>query len=127
MSGKKFGPVIAVILLFTACSRPETPAPPPAPPPIGDAARGKQLATQQGCNVCHIVPGIEGAQGSLGPTLAGVASRPKISNGVVTNTPENLAKLIENPQALNPESTMPALGISTADSRDIAAFLLTLK
>lgn len=118
----------AFLFLALACARPEAPAPPPAaPPPIGDAVRGKQLAAQYGCNVCHIVPGVEGAQGSLAPSLAGVASRPKISNDTVANTPENLAKYIESPGSLNPDSTMPALGVTTAESRDIAAFLGTLK
>jgi cytochrome c2 len=120
----------AVLLLAAlACSRaePAPPAAPPAPPPIGDAARGKMLIGQHGCNVCHVTPGVEGAQGALGPSLAGVASRATISNGAVKNTPENLAKYVENPGALNPDSTMPALGIPTADAKDIAAYLLTLK
>ena len=122
--------LFVIAFLALACARPEAPAPPPkpaAPPPIGNAARGKELVGQQGCNVCHAVPGIEGAQGSLAPSLAGVATRPKISENTVVNTPENLAKYVENPQALNPNSAMPALGIPTADAKDIAAFLLTLK
>ena len=122
--------LFVVLFLAIACARPETPAPPPkpaAPPPIGNAVRGKQLVEQYGCNVCHTVPGIEGAQGSLGPSLAGVAVRKKISNDTVVNTPENLAKYVENPPALNPDSTMPALGIPTAEAKDIAAFLLKLK
>lgn len=122
--------LIVVAFLAFACARPETPAPPPKPappPPIGNAVRGKQLAEQYGCTVCHAVPGIEGPQGALGPSLAGVAARPKISNDVVVNTPENLAKYIEDPAMLNPDSTMPALGMPAADAKDLAAFVLTLK
>lgn len=121
---------ILLIFLTVACARPESPAPPPkpaAPPPIGDAARGKQLAKQLGCNVCHVIPGIEGAQGSIGPSLAGVGARPKISEEKVVNTPENLAKYIVDPAAMNPDSAMPPLGISIADAKDLAAFMLTLK
>lgn len=119
--------LLVCALVPTACSRPESPQPAAPPPAIGDAARGKLLAGQYGCNVCHVTPGVEGPQGSLGPSLAGVASRPTISDGVVQNTPENLAKYIENPRSLNPDSTMPALGMAATDARDIAAFLLTMK
>jgi cytochrome c2 len=125
--------LIVLLLAALSCSRTEAPAPaapattPPAPPSIGNAAHGKQLIAQYGCNVCHAIPGTEGPQGALGPTLAGLATRPAISNGVVPNTPENLAKYVENPPALNPQSSMPALGISPPESKDIAAFLVTLK
>ena len=100
----------------------------PAPaPPIGNADHGKALAAQYGCNVCHTVPGVEGPQGSLGPSLAGVASRPRISLGKVQNTPENLVKYLQDPAAMYPQSSMPPIGLTDADAKDIAAYLLTLK
>ena len=117
--------LLFLLTLTLACNRAETPAPPSAPP--GDAARGKQLMTQYACNVCHIVPGIEGAQGRLGPALAGVASRPAISNGVVRNTPANLRQFIRNPASLNPQSSMPPIGMTEAEAQDITAFLWTLR
>ena len=115
--------------LVVACNRGETaaPAPPPAPPPIGDASRGPMLAAQYGCNVCHIIPGVAGPQGSLGPSLQGLASRPGFSQGAVQNTPENLVKFIQDPPSLNPQSSMPPSGVSEADAKDLAAYLLTLK
>ena len=121
--------VVLLLLLTVACNRAESPkaAATTAPPPIGNAERGKLLAAQYGCNVCHIVPGVEGPQGTLGPSLEGVASRPAISYNAVQNTPDNLVKYIQNPPAMNPQSTMPALGIVDADVKDIAAYLLTLK
>ena len=97
------------------------------PAPIGNAARGSQLAAQYGCNVCHIIPGVEGPQGSLGPSVQGLGSRPAISMGAVQNTPANLAQFIQNPAALNPQSSMPPSGASEADAKELAAFLLTLK
>lgn len=117
-------------LVAAACARSESPQPaaaPPPPSPFADAARGKTLAGQYGCNVCHITPGLEGPQGVLGPSLEGLGTRPKIADGTVDNTPENLAKYIESPRTLYPDGTMPALGMSTDEARDIAAFLLTLK
>ena len=122
---------LSLLLLLTAvaCNRDEaskaiTPAP---AAPIGNAERGRALLAQYGCNVCHIVPGVEGPQGSLGPSLAGVASRPAISFGVVQNTPENLVKYIMEPASLNPQSSMPPVGLTEVDAKDIAAYLITLK
>lgn len=118
-----------LIFLLVACNRGERPAatatgvPPPATP---DPARGKELLTRYGCNVCHVIPGIPGG-GALGPSLAGVGSRPTISFGVVANDPANLARYVQEPAALNPQTGMPALGVSTADANDIAAYLMTLK
>jgi cytochrome c2 len=83
--------------------------------------------TQYGCNVCHAIPGVEGAQGSLGPSLAGVASRPEISFGTVENTPANLAQFIQNPASLNPQSSMPPLALAGNDAQDITAYLMTLR
>jgi cytochrome c2 len=118
-----------LLLLALACNRDEAAksATPPPAPPTGNAERGKMLAAQYGCNVCHVVPGVEGPQGSLGPSLAGIASRPAISFGAVRNTPENLAKFIQEPASLNPQSSMPPIGLTEPDAKDIAAFLLTLK
>ena len=119
---------LPILLVTIALSCRETPAaqqPPPAA--SGDAARGKQLVAQYACNVCHVVPGTQGPQGSLGPSLAGVASRPSISNGTVENTPDHLRQFLQSPASLNPQSSMPPIGMPDADARDLAAFLLTLR
>ena len=109
---------LLLILLFIACAKPEQKV---------DVERGRQLIGQYSCNVCHAIPGIQGPQGSIGPTLEGVASRPVISGGRVQNTPANLAKFVQNPLALNPVSNMPPLDISDADAEEIARYLGTLK
>ncbi len=118
--------LLVVLFLITtfafACKRGET-----AAPPMGDVGRGKQLMAQYACTACHVVPGTQGLQGRLGPSLAGVASRPAISNGTVPNTPENLRRFIVNPAALNPRSSMPPIAIPDADAKDITAFLRTLR
>lgn len=119
---------LLLLTLAVACNRAEAPAPPPPPPPIaGDAVRGKQLIAQYACNVCHVVPGTQGPQGALGPSLAGLASRPVISEGTVQNTPANLRQFIQNPSSLNPQTSMPPIGLPDADAQDLAAFLLTLR
>jgi cytochrome c2 len=123
--------LILLILLLAACQRAETPQPPSsAPPPpasAGNTESGKQLIARYGCGVCHVIPGVEGAEGMLGPSLEGVASRPAISEGAVQNTPANLAKYIQSPGSLNPQSRMPPMGVNADEAQDITAFLLTLK
>ena len=121
---------LLLVLSVVACNRDEAAkslATPTPAAPIGNAARGKELVAQYGCNVCHAVPGIDGPQGALGPSLAGVASRPTISLGKVQNTPENLVKYVQEPASLNPQSSMPPIGLTEADAKDVAAYLLTLK
>ena len=122
--------IALALILLAACNRAEKPAatssaaPPPAP---GDVARGKGLITQYGCTVCHAVPGTSGPQGSLAPSLAGLASRPTFANETTPTNFDNLARYIVQPAAVNPQTSMPPMGVTDADARDLAAFLLTLK
>ena len=122
--------ILLVLALAQACNRDEAAKPMAKPAeavPIGNEERGKALTAQYGCNVCHAVPGTEGPQGALGPSLAGVASRPTLSFGTVQNTPENLVKYIQDPPSMNPQSSMPPIGLTDVDAKDIAAYVLTLK
>jgi cytochrome c len=117
-----------VLLLLAACNRGEAAKTGrDVAPPAASASRGPALAAQYGCNVCHIIPGVDGPQGSLGPSLQGLASRPMISEGTVQNTPDNLVKFIQNPAALNPQSSMPPMAMPETDAQELAAFLRTLK
>ena len=62
----------------------------------------------------------------VGPPLAHIGSRTSIG-GRFPNTAETMARWLQNPQAMAPESAMPNLGVSASDSRDIAAYLETLR
>ncbi|HLZ27910.1 MAG TPA: cytochrome c oxidase subunit II [Chloroflexota bacterium] len=100
----------------------------PAAAPGGNAGAGAALMAQKGCGGCHTVPGVPGATGSVGPNLAGVASRTRIAGGVVANNgPDDLKKWIMNPSALKPGTAMPTLGLSDDEATTIVAFLETLK
>jgi cytochrome c len=114
-------------MFFAACSRPETPQPAAPPPPSPKVEQGKQVAIRYGCGVCHIIPGLPEATGVLGPSLAGVASRPAISEGVVQNTPANLTQYILKPGSMNPQSRMPPMGLNNEEAEAVTAFLLTLE
>ena len=118
-----------LLLFLIACNR-EAPAPQtPAATPGATASveEGQQLVTRYGCGVCHVIPGVGTAQGQLGPSLAGIASRPTISFGTVENTPANLAQFIQDPASKNPQTSMPPMAITNAEADAIAAFLMTLK
>jgi cytochrome c1 len=102
--------------------------PQPAAASPADIAAGQQLITQKGCGGCHTVPGVAGANGTVGPNLGGVGSRPTIAGGVVPhNGPDDLKRWILDPPALKPGTAMPKLGLSDEEATRIAAFLETLK
>ena len=113
--------LLIVALLLAACKRQETPA-----VPAGDANRGKQLMTQYGCTSCHIIPGVAGPRGMVGPPLEHMAARQFIA-GKFRNTPQTMSQWLQNPQSLDPLNAMPNLGVTPNDARDMAAFLSTLQ
>jgi cytochrome c len=92
----------------------------------GNPDRGKQIIQGYGCGACHIIPGIRSARGLVGPPL-NMYSRRTIVAGELPNTPENLARWIEHPRALEPRTAMPDLGLTLDQSYDVAAYLYTLR
>lgn len=95
------------------------------PAAIGSIDRGEQHILNYGCGACHTIPGISGADNLVGPPLTSFSRRSYVA-GVLPNTPENLIAWIQNPHAVQPDTVMPNLGVSEADARDIAAYLLSL-
>ena len=92
----------------------------------GEPGRGKQVIRQYGCASCHTIPGIPGANALVGPSLEQIASRMYIA-GVLSNTPENMLRWLQNPPAVDPLTAMPNLGVTEADARDMAGYLYTLR
>jgi cytochrome c1 len=92
----------------------------------GVPARGREKIRRYGCASCHTIPGVTGADALVGPPLTRIASRTYIA-GVMTNTPDNMVRWIQNPRGVDPLTAMPNLGVSDADARDIAGYLYTLK
>jgi cytochrome c len=92
----------------------------------GNAERGRDLVAAKGCISCHVIPGVRGADGNVGPSLDRIATRIYIA-GVRPNTPENMIRWINDPPAVDPLTAMPDLHLNDADIRDIAAFLYTLR
>ncbi|HEU5276513.1 MAG TPA: c-type cytochrome [Xanthobacteraceae bacterium] len=92
----------------------------------GDPNRGATLIRQSGCGACHEIPGIEGADGLVGPPLNRIASRIYIA-GVLRNTPASMTAWLRDPQAIVPGNAMPNVGLTEKDARDVAAYLFTLR
>ncbi|MFN0071361.1 MAG: c-type cytochrome [Chloroflexota bacterium] len=92
----------------------------------GDAQQGRKLLIEKGCGACHTARGVPEATGSIGPTLTGMASKPRIAD-TLPYSPENLKRWIINPPAVKPGTAMPPLGLSDKDADDLVTFLDTLK
>ncbi|WP_346535432.1 c-type cytochrome [Micromonospora sp. DPT] len=112
-------PVVAV----TACA--STAPPPPPESRNGRPDRGAELITRYGCGSCHTIPGINRADGLVGPPLTRFGARSYVA-GQLPNNADNLQRWISDPQAVEPGTAMPNLGVTAIDAQDIAAYLYTL-
>jgi cytochrome c len=111
--------------LLAACSRPA-----PADAPGGhlsgaDPERGRRIMSHYQCGSCHVIPQVPAANGRVGPSLEKYSARSYIA-GRLPNAPHTLARWIESPASLVPATTMPDMGASAVDARDMAAYLMTL-
>lgn len=113
--------IVLIVVAMAACHSPERTL-----VVGGDPGRGKQDVRAMGCGACHSIDGLAGANGEVGPPLTGVGRR-SILAGEVPNTPANMVRWLENPQAIEPNTAMPNLGIQPQSARDIAAYLYTLR
>ena len=86
--------------------------------------QGRIALQHYSCTACHTVPGIAGSEPQVGPPLAGLASR-RLLAGRLANTEDNLVRWIRDPQSIDPETAMPAMGVSERDALDISAYLLS--
>jgi cytochrome c len=98
------------------------------PPEVrtGDPNEGRRLIADYGCGSCHNIPGVRGANSLVAPPLDRFSRRSFIG-GQLANSPDNLARWIQNPQRIEPGTAMPNLGVSRRESQDIAAYLFSLR
>ena len=98
----------------------------PATSPVTEAAvAGRRQFESQACINCHAVAGTP-ANGRFGPDLTHLMSRKTIASGATSNTPENLAQWIDNPDHFKTGSLMPSMHLSQAQVEQITAYLTTL-
>ncbi|ODA66765.1 Cytochrome c oxidase subunit 2 precursor [Methyloligella halotolerans] len=90
------------------------------------AQRGADLIAEVGCGSCHTIPGIQGANGLVGPPLDQMARRIYIA-GKLRNSPDNMVRWILNPQKVSPGNAMPDMGLTESQAEDITAYLATLE
>lgn len=115
--------ILPGLALLAACERD---LPPQHRIPGADVARGRALVAEVGCGACHVVPGVAGPAGAVGPPLDDFGRRALIA-GIAPNRPDTLVRWLMDPPSLSPGTAMPALGLSEAQARDVAAFLYTLR
>jgi cytochrome c len=90
--------------------------------PMADATEpAAPLFFRYGCGGC--IPGIPGASGRAGPSLAEFSERLYIA-GALRNERTNLIRWIVDPRAIQPRTAMPETGISEAEAASLAGYLL---
>jgi cytochrome c oxidase subunit II len=99
----------------------------PAAEPTGaEAIAGKQVISSVGCGSCHAIRGTT-LRGTFGPDLTHFGSRGGIAAYTLTNTPENLLRWIQDPQAVKPACKMPQIPLPLQQQQQLVAYLEELK
>ena len=93
----------------------------------GDPARGPDLMRKYGCQSCHTIPGVVGADGLVGPPLAGIASRSYIARRAAQRAGQHAALDPRIRRRVDSLTAMPNVGVTPSDARHIAAYLYTLR
>jgi cytochrome c1 len=91
-----------------------------------DPDGGPALMRHYGCVSCHTIPGVRGADATVGPPLTAMSRRTYIA-GVLPNNPANMVRWIVNAPSVDSLTAMPYLGVTAGDARTIAAYLYTLR
>lgn len=112
----------ALSIALAACGRDSMPQMKVA----GDPESGRLLLRQYGCIACHEISGVAGGKGNVGPPLDGIRNRVYLA-GVLTNTPQNMARWIRTPQELAPGTAMPNLQVTEQHAQDMVAYLYRAK
>jgi cytochrome c len=111
--------MVALVMMGIGCSRSGE----PSQRALARQVRAPDLVIQYGCPTCHVIPGVPGAVGKVGPSLEGLEQRSYLA-GTLQNSPENLVLWIQHPQQIHPGTAMPEMGVTPADATRIATFLL---
>lgn len=120
----RYGVLLLLLMLLGSCERQEAPA--RLRVIDGNPDFGRLLIATYGCSACHHIPGVRQASGTVGPPLAGFSRRAYIA-GRLPNRPAMLTAWLRDPPAIDPATAMPALGVSEAEARHMAAYLYSLR
>ncbi|WP_204985697.1 c-type cytochrome [Microvirga pakistanensis] len=116
----------AALFLFAvgACNESEVPAEQRVVG--GDPERGRTIIDTVECGVCHIIPGVAGAHGIVGPSLEKFGHR-QLVGGVAPNHPAILTRWVKDAPEIAPNTGMPSLPLTEDEARHVAAYLYTLR
>jgi cytochrome c oxidase subunit 2 len=89
-------------------------------------SRGLQVFLTSGCSQCHAIEGTR-ATGNVGPDLTHIGSRQTIAAAIRSNTRDNLAAWIADPQAIKPGVKMPRTALTAADMTALLDYLESLQ
>jgi cytochrome c1 len=78
------------------------------------------------CASCHVVPGVPGANGNVGPPLAGIGNRQVIA-GYFANNRQNMVRWITHAQSMLPNNAMPDTNLTPDQADEVAQYLSTLR
>jgi cytochrome c oxidase subunit 2 len=99
---------------------------PARPVPSSSADAGQQVFAEAGCASCHTVRGTT-AEGTKGPDLTHLASRRTLAAATIANTPEELARWIDDPHAIKEGVGMPATPLDARQRAALIEYLEALK
>jgi cytochrome c2 len=96
----------------------------------GDASHGRELFETRGCTGCHAFGGARVAVRPAVPryttdTDRSVALAPDLRFTRDRYRSDVLEKWLMNPEAFQPNTRMPNLGLTSSDAADLASFILT--
>ena len=115
---------LIMLIGLAACDQAETPAQQRVIG--GDQEAGRAVIAAVACGICHVIPGIRGANGIVGPSLAGFGQR-QLIGGVAPNQPAVLVQWVKDAPSIAPNTGMPEMPLTEAQALDVAAFLFTLR
>ena len=92
----------------------------------GDPAAGEAALVQYNCGACHVIAGVPGARGLVGPSLTDAGKQAFVA-GVLPNTPGNMALWIQEPQKIVPGNAIPDLDVSATEAEDMVAYLYSIR
>jgi len=122
LSGRYRRPVVALAVAVAAgCSASE-----PGPFSTGDAKAGRAALERHQCGACHVIPGVAGARGAVGPPLSGYGRRVYLA-GKFPQDPALLERWIRDAPSMDAHTAMPATGATEEEARNIAAYLSRLR
>jgi cytochrome c oxidase subunit 2 len=91
-----------------------------------EVSAGRTAFESLSCINCHVIKGTK-AIGRFGPDLSHLASRSTLAAGMITNTPENLKRWINDPQEVKPGCLMPSLKLGGPELDQLVSYLGSLK